>query len=121
MAAIAEQMLPKMLTTQTIAAHPDVADRVRALMARQPVEGVVGSLMAMRDRPDSTPMLEKIAVPTQTITGAEDTLIPPKESETMRNAIPGARLVVIPGAAHLSNFEQPDSFNQALRGFLNSL
>ncbi len=120
-AAIAEQMLPKMLTPQTIAAHPDVADRVRALMARQPVEGVVGALMAMRDRPDSTPMLEKIAVPTQIITGAEDTLIPPKESEAMRNAIPGARLVVIPGAAHLSNFEQPDAFSQAVRGFLKSL
>lgn len=122
-AEIAERMLPKMLTPKTAAEKTDVANSVRAMMSRQSVDAVVAALMAMRDRPDSTPTLAQISVPTLIITGAEDNLIPPKESELMRDALraPGARLVVIPGAAHLSNVEQPDAFNQAVREFLKSL
>ncbi len=119
--AIAERMLPKMLTPKTVAERAQVAQSANAMMARQSVAGVVGALMAMRDRPDSTPMLATISAPTLIITGAEDTLIPPKESELMRDAIRGARLVTIPNAAHLSNYEQPEAFNLAVREFLNKL
>jgi 3-oxoadipate enol-lactonase len=55
------------------------------------------------------------------VTGAEDTLIPPKEAEAMRKAIRGARFASIPGAAHLSNFEAPDAFNAAVREFLKTV
>ncbi len=119
--AIAERMLPKMLTPKTIDERAEVAQATNAMMARQSVQGVVGALMALRDRPDSTPTLATISVPTLIITGAEDTLIPPKESEIMRDAIREARLVTIPGAAHLSNYEQPEAFNQAVREFLKQL
>ena len=119
--AVGDKMLPKMLTPKTAAERPAVAKAARAMMARQSVDAVVAALMAMRDRPDSTPTLAEIAAPTLIVTGAEDTLIPPKESEAMRDAIRGARLVSIPGAAHLSNFEAPDAFNAAVREFLKSL
>jgi pimeloyl-ACP methyl ester carboxylesterase len=119
--AIAERMLPKMLTPKTAAERPEIAKSTNAIMVGQSVEGVVGALMAMRDRPDSTPLLATISVPTLIITGAEDTLIPPKESEAMQAAIPGARLVTIPGAAHLSNYEQPEAFNQAVHNFLKGM
>jgi pimeloyl-ACP methyl ester carboxylesterase len=114
-------MLPKMLTPKTATERTFISNAVRAMMARQPVNGVVGALQAMRDRPDSTPTLEGITVPTLVITGAEDTLIPPKEAETMQAAIRGARLVSIPGAAHLANFEAPDAFNHAVREFLKAV
>ncbi len=119
--AIAERMLPKMLTPKGAAERPDLTKSVNEMMSRQSVTGVGGALMAMRDRPDSTPMLAQISVPTLVITGAEDTLIPPTESELMRNGIRGARLVVIDGAAHLSNVEQPDAFNRAVKEFLQSI
>lgn len=119
--AIAERMLPKMLTPKTASERAEVARAANAMMARQSVEGVVGALMALRDRPDSTPTLATISVPTLIITGSEDTLIPPEESELMRDAIRGARLVTIPGAAHLSNYEQPEAFNQAVREFLKGI
>ena len=60
-------------------------------------------------------------MPTLVVTGAEDTLIPPKEAEAMRDAIRGARLVSIAGAAHLANYEAPDAFNQAVREFLKTV
>ncbi len=119
--AIADKMLPKMLTPKTIAEFPDLANAARSLMARQPVDGVVAALVAMRDRPDSTSMLPRISVPTCIVVGAEDTLTPPEDAQAMQAAIPGSRLVTIPAAAHLSNFEQPDAFNQALEEFLSTL
>ena len=83
-AAVAEKMLPKMLTPQTLAAHADVTNAARTLMSRQPVEGVVAALGALRDRPDSTPTLAQIAVPTLIVVGAEDSLTPPQDAEQMR-------------------------------------
>jgi len=120
-AALAEQMLPKMLTLQTLAARPAIADTARALMARQPVAGVIAALMAMRDRPDSTLTLAEIAAPTLIVVGAEDTLTTPQDAEQMRAAIRGARLATLAGAAHLANSEQPDAFNQVVREFLQSI
>jgi len=119
--AIAERMLPKMLTPKTATERPSVAASVNAMMSRQSVDGIVAALLAMRNRPDSTPTLAQISVPTLVITGAEDNLIPPKESELMRDGIRGAKLATIPGAAHLSNVDQPEAFNRAVQDFLKSL
>jgi pimeloyl-ACP methyl ester carboxylesterase len=119
--AIGDQMLPKMLTPRTVAERVDVAKGVRTMMAWQPVAGVVAALEAMRDRPDSTPTLTEIKTPTLVVTGAEDILIPPREAEALHEAIHGARLVSIPGAAHLANLDQPGPFNAAVRVFLRSI
>jgi pimeloyl-ACP methyl ester carboxylesterase len=73
----------------------------------------------MRDRPDSTPDLAGIAVPTLVVVGAGDVITPPAEAEAMVAAIPGARLELIPGAGHLAPVEQPDAVNAALRRFLS--
>ncbi len=119
--ALADKMLPKMLTAGTVAARGAVTQATRVAMARQPVTGIIAALEAMRDRPDSTPTLAQISVPTLVIAGAEDTVTPLQDAELMRGEIRGARLVAIAGAAHLSNFEQPDAFNRAVREFLAGL
>jgi pimeloyl-ACP methyl ester carboxylesterase len=75
----------------------------------------------MMHRPDSTPMLAQISVPTLVITGAEDEMIPVDESRRMARDIKGAKLVIVPGAGHLANIEQPEPFNAALSEFLNTL
>jgi pimeloyl-ACP methyl ester carboxylesterase len=50
--------------------------------------------------------------------GTEDRSTPPIQSEVIAKLIPGARLVRIPGAGHLSAVEQPDRVAAELRGFL---
>ena len=115
---IVEAMLPKLLAPGTYAAEPDLVDYVRDMMLETSVDGAVGALAAMRDRPDSTPLLPSLAVPTLVIHGEEDQLIPVSEAQAMQRAIPGAELVIVPGAGHLPNLEQPDVFNDAVREFL---
>jgi len=97
-----------------------MAEQVRGLMVRSKSEGVIAALLGMAERPDSTSMLAGISVPTLVVTGADDRIIPPVESEKLAAAIPGAQLSVIPRAGHLVAFEQPDAFNRVLTEWLES-
>ena len=119
--AIAEAMLPKMLTEDTLANRPTLVTYVRSMMAGQQASGVAAALRGMAARPDRGELLRSIDVPTLIITGGADTLIPASESEAMAGAIPGSRLVVIPGAAHLPNVEQPEAFNAAVEELLGKV
>jgi 3-oxoadipate enol-lactonase len=121
MVAVAEELFAPMMAEASKAAHPDRAEAVLRMMRRQRPEGVAASAQGMAMRPDRTPMLPHVQVPTLIITGDKDELIPVQESEAMQDAIPGSQLVVIPGAGHLTNVEAPDAFNNALRHFLTTL
>jgi 3-oxoadipate enol-lactonase len=121
-ATVADAMLSKMLAPATIADRPEIAERVRALMASAPVAGIVGALTAMRDRAGSEALLPTlIGLPTLVVVGEADTLTPPDQAREMAQAIPGARLAVIPGAGHLPPVEQPAATTQVIRDFLQSL
>jgi 3-oxoadipate enol-lactonase len=118
-AAIADEMIPKLLGDTTRSRRPEVADRVRGLITANSAEGIAGAIDAMMSRQDAQALLSSIRVPTLVLVGDEDTLTPPALSEEMHRNIPGAELVVIEGAGHLSNLEQPDRFNDALGRFLD--
>jgi len=121
-AAIAEEMLPKSLAPTTLTRLPEMVERVRAMMAATPVAGIVGALSAMRDRIDSTALLPTLGdIPTLILVGELDEPTPPARAQAMAEAIPGARLVVIPRVGHLSPLEGADQVTQALRQFLRSL
>ena len=62
--------------------------------------------------------LGDIAVPTDVVWGAEDTWLPPATGEALRDAIPGARLHVLPGAGHFLTEDAPEAFLDVLRGVL---
>ncbi len=115
--AIADLMLPKLLSPRSLEHRADVRDRVRAIIAGNQVSGIAGDLMAMEERPDSTPLLPRIHVPTLALVGDDDLASPPDEVEDMARRIPGAVFVRIPQAGHLSNMENPDAFNAALLSF----
>jgi pimeloyl-ACP methyl ester carboxylesterase len=68
--------------------------------------------------PDVSGALEAIAIPTLLIWGDDDKRSPLTAGEMMRDCIRGSRLVVIPGAGHVSNMEQPELFDAEVRAFL---
>jgi 3-oxoadipate enol-lactonase len=120
--AIAESMLPNMLSPATRTGAPDIVDRVRRMMAATPISGLVGALGAMRDRPDSTDLLAGLAgLPTLVLVGEDDGITPPARARGLAEAIPGARLEVIRGAGHLPPVERPDETTRALADFLRSI
>jgi pimeloyl-ACP methyl ester carboxylesterase len=117
--AIAEEMIPKLLGDTTRRTRPAVVETVRSLVLASPPEAIAGAIRALMSRPDSTPLLPTIHVPTLIVVGDEDTLTPPAASEEMHRAIGGSEIVRIPEAGHLSNLEQPERFNAALAAFLS--
>lgn len=121
MAGIADSMLPKLLTPETVSKHPDIVKRVRDMMLKTKPEGAAGALLGMAKREDQTPLLSQIACPTLVLVGREDPITPVQDSEKMHREIAGSRLVVIDNASHVSNLERAEQFNDELVRFLNSL
>jgi pimeloyl-ACP methyl ester carboxylesterase len=72
-------------------------------------------------RPDSTPTLATITVPTLFVHGDEDVIVGAAEMRRMQESVPGARLETVDGAGHACNVERPAAFNHLLVDFLASL
>jgi pimeloyl-ACP methyl ester carboxylesterase len=118
--AIVDEMLPKLLGATARRDRPDLQAEVRRIAESCSPEGVAGALAAMRDRPDSTPTLERISCTTLVIGADEDVVTPLAEMERMQERIPRSRFVVLRGAGHLSNLEVADQFSRALTDFFAS-
>ena len=116
--ALADQLIPKLFSPE---ADREATSFARELALDQAPEAVTGALQAMRDRPDSTAVLDDLRVPALIIVGEVDELTPPAEAESMARRIGNAWLVKIPGAGHLTNIEAPEQFNAAIKGFLAAM
>jgi len=97
--------------------HPDVINKVRAMIRSTPVAGYAGCCHAIGAL-NLTNRLKAITVPTLIIVGEDDAGTPVAASRTIHEQIKGSELVILKSAAHLSNLEQPQAFNGALTSFL---
>ena len=116
-----ELQMERLLAPRTIENNEAVVEEVRAMIRESSPDGVVGALGAMRDRPDATPLLPDIKIPTLVIGGEEDSISSPDVMGEMARKIPDSRHVVVPGVGHLSNLEAPEEFDAALRDFLEEI
>lgn len=70
---------------------------------------------------DLRDLLPQVTVPTLLIYGDADVRAPRPVADQLHQAIPGAELVLLPGAGHESYLETPGAFNAEVRRFLRSL
>ena len=94
----------------------------RRTASHRSADGLARAARGMLTQRDAQVMdsLPTIAVPSLVVVGADDTPFL-AASDYMAAKIPGAKKAVIPGAGHAANIDQPEAFNTALMGFLNSL
>jgi pimeloyl-ACP methyl ester carboxylesterase len=117
MAELAVEAAPRLVGS---AAAPEAAPELVRLMSRVPeatFRAAVQCLVTFDRRAD----LANIRVPTLLIAGEQDTNAPLKTMTRMAEAIPGARLEVLPGIGHLAPLECPDEFADIVRRFLAEL
>jgi pimeloyl-ACP methyl ester carboxylesterase len=106
--------------------HPDhvtdrrIASTVLAMAERIGSAAFVRQQTAILDRPDSLPGLGAIAVPTLVAGGRQDSITPPEILQEIADGIPGAKLVLVEEAGHLSPLEQPQAVSALLRYWLQS-
>ncbi|AQA01642.1 alpha/beta hydrolase [Mycobacterium sp. MS1601] len=98
---------------------PTVAKYSEEMIHDTPVETMVGFLHALgtHDETAALPVLAKI--PTLIACGSKDVLTTPEHSEEMVAALPGAELLIVGGAGHLVQLEQPDPIDDALVRLVN--
>ena len=89
---------------------------LEAMAADVRPESMRTALLVMAEA-DQRDLLPRIAVPTLLIWGELDARSPLNVARQFENTVPDAKLVVIPGAGHVSNLEQPELFNDAVREF----
>jgi len=117
MAAVKELAMQRYFTDDFRASSSDIVDRIGSGFLATDPEGYIACCNAIRDL-DFSGDLHRIKAPTLVIAGEKDVGTPVAMSKAIADAIPGATLAVIPGAAHLSAVENPEEFNRLVEDFL---
>ena len=116
--SIVEQTVQRWFSEDFKAAHPDVLDKVRAMIRRTTFEGYMGVTAAFLGLAEEA-RLREIKAPALYVSGADDKLGgPPALMAGLAAKVPGARHVSVPNAAHIANIQNPEGFNQVLEEFL---
>lgn len=116
----AEEFIKAVLAERTFKTKPELVRFVMGLMTENTPLGIAGTLLALAARTDTTAALSKMSFPSLILVGEEDKLTPVLASQAMQKTLPNARMHVIPNAAHLSNLENPEAFNEKLIGLLKN-
>ena len=111
-----------LFANQTFESRPDIMQRYAEVSLRFPApQRTLERQWEAITRHDACSRLQNITAPTLVITGSEDALVPPENSRVLAERIPNAQLRSIDGGGHLFVVEQPQQFNEAVLGFLDSL
>ncbi len=120
MAGVLDSTLARWFTEPYRNTHKDVMARISEQILSTPVEGFAGACAAIA-KINTLDQLKKIQCPVFIIVGEEDHGTPPDMARAIHQKLPGSELLVIPSAAHLSNVEQTEVFNQGLVVFLQKV
>jgi 3-oxoadipate enol-lactonase len=116
--AIAQATVERWFTPGFVEANPDVAARMRALIADTPAEGYAGCADAI-GRMDLEDAITAVRAPTLVIAGRQDPATPPPHGELIAQRIPGARFELVDGA-HLSSYERADEVTPLILSHLEA-
>lgn len=116
-ASIGDAIVDRWFTSAFQTSSPERVAMVHAMIGATPGEGYAACCEAIAEM-DQRKSIEAIDLPVLVIVGADDPSTPPDHAERISAAIKGSKLVILPDAAHLSNIEQTELFNAALKDFL---
>lgn len=117
--AIAEAVVGRWFTAPYLEAEPEQRLYFEEMVAATSREGYAACCEAIAEL-DLREGLSAIKVPTLAIAGADDLATPPSRLEQIVAGVAGARLLVVPEAAHLANAQQPQVITPAIIGHLET-
>lgn len=118
MAGYASEVLAKMVAPRNIAAMPELAAYVSAMMNRAHPAGAAAALRGRAERPDYRETLAAADVPALVVVGDEDGFTGREDADLMHALLPQSELVWMAGVGHMPNLERPGAFDDALRRLL---
>lgn len=117
MEPFADAVLERWFTESFRMRETEKIEKVRKMLVATSVKGYCACSAAVRDM-DQRAGLASIDLPTLVVSGAEDPATPPELGDAVAAGIPGAALLKIESAAHLSNIEKPEIFTDVVGEFL---
>jgi 3-oxoadipate enol-lactonase len=118
--ALADATMERWFSAEFREREPETVARIRTMVAATPAEGYAGCCEAIRDW-DFAGEVGRITAPTLVLSAADDPSTPPEHGRAIADAVDGASFVVLPAPTrHLSNWEQPKEFTEALLGHLTA-
>jgi 3-oxoadipate enol-lactonase len=111
-------VIERWFTPEFRAREPDTVEKIVRMLHTTPAHGYAGSCSAIRDM-DQRESIRSVMNPVLVVVGSRDPATPPEMGKRIADTIRGARIVTLE-AAHLSNIEQADAFNQAVIDFLTA-
>ena len=115
LAPLIEPVMARWVTTEFLATPP--AEGLRAMLRRTDPEGYAGAAEALAAA-DLTHSTATLRLPTLVLVGEHDLATPPSAARAIQAAIPGAALMVLPGAAHIPTVQTPDAVTHAIASLL---
>jgi 3-oxoadipate enol-lactonase len=112
--ALWEDMKSKLFTEDSDAA---VVERAHGLALEQDAAGLIRAAEAIRDRRDSTDVVESLECPVLVAVGDDDPFVPVADAEALAARARDGRIAVY-RCGHLPSLERPDEFNRALAELL---
>jgi 3-oxoadipate enol-lactonase len=121
MKGLIQMHLEKFFTEETRANKQELPALAELLMKEATPQGVIHALQAMAGRADSTDLLKRVDFPVLVIAGERDSLTSVEDAQAMKDCLREGELSVISNAAHLSNLEKSEEFNENLIRFISNL
>jgi 3-oxoadipate enol-lactonase len=117
--AFADMVLPRMFAPSVFEERPALVERFRRTITSQRPHAVIAALQGLASRPEMLDALSHVRLPTLILVGSEDAATTPDDSRELAAVIQRSELVVLPGAGHMTCWEDPVAFNRAVRDFLD--
>jgi 3-carboxy-cis,cis-muconate cycloisomerase len=115
--SVAAQVVAGWTTPAWAAAHEPQLAEMHAMFERADPAGYAGCCLALAAM-DLRPRLADIRAPTLVLCGRDDPATPPEHSQAIAGGIPGARLELLAGAAHLPSIERPETVAELISAHL---
>ena len=115
-----EGTVRSLVSESTARTRPAIVQVVREIIQSAPTRTIIPTLQAIADRPDLTPVLARIQVPTLVLWGENDGLIPKAQTQALVERIRGAQGSGFPDSGHLAFLESPEALNRTVRSFLDA-
>jgi 3-oxoadipate enol-lactonase len=119
-AGLVEGTINRWFVADFIKKAPGEIAKVKEMILTTTPNGYINCASAVRDMAQTT-MLLKITAPTLILVGRDDPACTVNQSIVLQRMITHAQMKIIDNAAHLSNIEKPEEFNQAIRQFIDSV
>ena len=120
-ASFADGFVKAVFAEESVKTKAALVQSIHKIISYTSPLSIAGTLLALAARTDTTASLAKIKIPTLILVGEHDAITPPAASRAMHEKIPGSELHIVPHAAHMSNLENTDFFNEKLLSFLKGV